>query len=91
MAYRYTLIFFSGKIPVNYILCLLEQLTYVLGLNMVHVLFFRYRVLNLFIYIVGKRLEGIWHTGIVVYGQEYFFGGTGGIECCPPVIILLHF
>lgn len=33
---------------------------------------------------LGKRLEGIWHTGIVVYGQEFYFGGTGGIECCPP-------
>eukprot|EP00929_Paragymnodinium_shiwhaense_P070428 TRINITY_DN35671_c0_g1_i1.p1 TRINITY_DN35671_c0_g1~~TRINITY_DN35671_c0_g1_i1.p1 ORF type:complete len:920 (+),score=223.87 TRINITY_DN35671_c0_g1_i1:108-2867(+) len=23
----------------------------------------------------GKRLEGIWHTGIVVLGREYFYGG----------------
>ncbi|XP_053390615.1 uncharacterized protein LOC123563678 [Mercenaria mercenaria] len=33
---------------------------------------------------LGKQLEGIWHTGIVVYGKEYFFGGMGGIEWCSP-------
>ncbi|XP_071108184.1 uncharacterized protein [Haliotis cracherodii] len=33
---------------------------------------------------IGKQIDGVWHTGIVVYGQEYFFGGTGGIESCPP-------
>jgi hypothetical protein len=32
----------------------------------------------------GKQLEGIWHTGILVYDEEYYFGG-GGIESCPPV------
>lgn len=25
--------------------------------------------------LIGKQIEGIWHTGIVVYGTEYFFGG----------------
>uniref|UniRef100_A0A0B7AU60 PPPDE domain-containing protein n=1 Tax=Arion vulgaris TaxID=1028688 RepID=A0A0B7AU60_9EUPU len=34
--------------------------------------------------ILGRQLDGIWHTGIVVYGQEYFFGGTDGIEACGP-------
>ncbi|KAM7257728.1 hypothetical protein ACFE04_013469 [Oxalis oulophora] len=24
---------------------------------------------------LGKAIEGIWHTGLVVYGNEYFFGG----------------
>ncbi|XP_057964000.1 uncharacterized protein LOC131155093 [Malania oleifera] len=24
---------------------------------------------------LGKAIEGIWHTGIVVYGNEYYFGG----------------
>lgn len=24
-------------------------------------------------WLVGESLEGIWHTGVVVYGQEYFF------------------
>jgi hypothetical protein len=27
------------------------------------------------------------HTGITVYGKEYFFG-SGGIEYCPPVSII---
>ncbi|KAI3782897.1 hypothetical protein L2E82_12955 [Cichorium intybus] len=25
--------------------------------------------------LLGKAIEGIWHTGIVVYGIEYYFGG----------------
>lgn len=32
--------------------------------------------------LVGKMFEGIWHTGIVVYGKEYYFGG--GISYDPP-------
>ncbi|KAJ4728501.1 desumoylating isopeptidase 1-like [Melia azedarach] len=28
---------------------------------------------------LGKAIEGIWHTGIVVYGNEYYFGS--GIHC----------
>ncbi|KAJ0113445.1 hypothetical protein Patl1_01605 [Pistacia atlantica] len=30
---------------------------------------------------LGKAIEGIWHTGVVVYGNEYFFGG--GIQHTP--------
>ncbi|GAA6081073.1 desumoylating isopeptidase 1a, partial [Tachysurus ichikawai] len=30
-----------------------------------------------------KQLDGIWHTSIVVYGEEFFFGGVG-ISSCPP-------
>ncbi|KAH7306395.1 hypothetical protein KP509_22G009100 [Ceratopteris richardii] len=30
---------------------------------------------------LGKVIEGIWHTGIVVYGYEYYFGG--GVQSCP--------
>ena len=25
--------------------------------------------------IIGKQVDGIWHTGIVVYGKEYYYGG----------------
>ncbi|KAL4571916.1 hypothetical protein LXL04_018683 [Taraxacum kok-saghyz] len=25
--------------------------------------------------LLGKSIDGIWHTGIVVYGTEYYFGG----------------
>lgn len=25
--------------------------------------------------LVGKYIEGVWHTGIVVYNKEYYFGG----------------
>ncbi|XP_008313040.1 desumoylating isopeptidase 1 [Cynoglossus semilaevis] len=32
---------------------------------------------------LGKVLEGIWHTAIVIHGREYFFGGQG-INSCPP-------
>ena len=24
---------------------------------------------------LGKQIEGIWHTGLVVYGNEYYYGG----------------
>lgn len=26
-------------------------------------------------WLIRERLEGVWHTGIVVYGKEYYFGG----------------
>ncbi|KAI5687073.1 PPPDE putative peptidase domain [Leishmania braziliensis] len=29
--------------------------------------------------LIGQALEGIWHTSIVVYGQEYYFDGGVGI------------
>ncbi|EHB17880.1 PPPDE peptidase domain-containing protein 2, partial [Heterocephalus glaber] len=31
---------------------------------------------------LGKQLEGIWHTSIVVHKDEFFFG-SGGISSCP--------
>ncbi|KAI3694372.1 hypothetical protein L1987_77337 [Smallanthus sonchifolius] len=31
--------------------------------------------------LLGKPIEGIWHTGIVVYGNEYYFGD--GIQQTP--------
>jgi hypothetical protein len=30
----------------------------------------------------GVQIDGIWHTGIVVYGKEFYFGG--GISYDPP-------
>ncbi|CAA6655316.1 unnamed protein product [Spirodela intermedia] len=30
---------------------------------------------------LGKVIDGIWHTGVVVYGSEYYFGG--GIQQAP--------
>ncbi|XP_028990881.1 desumoylating isopeptidase 1b [Betta splendens] len=32
---------------------------------------------------LGKQVDGIWHTAIVVHGNEYFFVGEG-INSCPP-------
>ena len=31
--------------------------------------------------ILGEAIEGIWHTGLVVFGREWFFGG--GIQVLP--------
>ena len=31
---------------------------------------------------LGRRLEGIWHTAVVVHGKEYFFGG--GVQSMRP-------
>jgi len=36
--------------------------------------------------ILGKQIDGVWHTSVVCYGKEYFFG-SGGIGHCPPVRI----
>mmetsp|Transcript_18288 Transcript_18288/g.32769 ORF Transcript_18288/g.32769 Transcript_18288/m.32769 type:complete len:514 (-) Transcript_18288:165-1706(-) len=32
--------------------------------------------------LLGKQLDGIWHTGVVVYDVEYFYGG--GIQASRP-------
>ncbi|XP_062859199.1 desumoylating isopeptidase 1b [Trichomycterus rosablanca] len=33
--------------------------------------------------LLGKQLEGVWHTAIVIYGEEFFFGGEGITSCLP--------
>ncbi|TRY77533.1 hypothetical protein DNTS_028246 [Danionella cerebrum] len=37
---------------------------------------------------LGKTVEGIWHTSIVAYEEEFFFGG-GGITSCRPGCTIL--
>ncbi|KAK7601806.1 hypothetical protein V9T40_009247 [Parthenolecanium corni] len=32
---------------------------------------------------LGKQIEGIWHTSIVVFGREFYFG-QNGITACEP-------
>jgi hypothetical protein len=36
---------------------------------------------NMSLSVIGKQLDGIWHSGIVVFGIEYFYGG--GICAAP--------
>lgn len=36
--------------------------------------------------LIGRHLDGIWHTSVVVYGREFFFGSSG-IQCCAPVSV----
>ncbi|KAM6963548.1 desumoylating isopeptidase 1-like [Tautogolabrus adspersus] len=37
---------------------------------------------------LGKQLDGIWHTAIVVHGKEFFFGAEGINSCSPSGTIL---
>lgn len=34
--------------------------------------------------LLGQQIDGIWHTAVVVYGREFFYGGSG-IQSCMPV------
>lgn len=34
--------------------------------------------------LLGRHIEGIWHTAAVIYGREYFYGGQG-VQSVPPV------
>uniref|UniRef100_V5GPH0 Desumoylating isopeptidase n=1 Tax=Anoplophora glabripennis TaxID=217634 RepID=V5GPH0_ANOGL len=38
--------------------------------------------------LIGKKIDGIWHTSIVVYNREYFFGSRG-VESCNPGATLI--
>ncbi|XP_014362165.2 uncharacterized protein LOC106713811 [Papilio machaon] len=33
--------------------------------------------------ILGRQVAGVWHTAVVVFGREYFYG-SGGITHCEP-------
>ncbi|XP_061377197.1 uncharacterized protein LOC116770986 isoform X1 [Danaus plexippus] len=33
--------------------------------------------------ILGRQVEGVWHTAVVVFGREYFYGGGGVTSCAP--------
>lgn len=33
--------------------------------------------------LLGKRIDGVWHTGIVCFDREFFYG-SGGIQSCMP-------
>ncbi|PHJ18735.1 uba ts-n domain-containing protein [Cystoisospora suis] len=35
--------------------------------------------------LLGRQIDGVWHTGVVVYGYEYFYGG--GVCCLPPATV----
>lgn len=47
----------------------------------------KFQMLMVFLVCVtGRQIDGIWHTAVVVFGREYFFG-TQGITSCSPVSI----
>ncbi|XP_069358577.1 uncharacterized protein [Maniola hyperantus] len=33
--------------------------------------------------ILGRQVEGVWHTAVVVFEREYFYGGAGVTSCAP--------
>ncbi|GLE04436.1 hypothetical protein PINS_up013378 [Pythium insidiosum] len=39
--------------------------------------------------LLGKQIDGIWHTGVMVYGQEYFYGG--GIQMMAPELVVARY
>ncbi|XP_034242961.1 uncharacterized protein LOC117646237, partial [Thrips palmi] len=38
--------------------------------------------------LLGRQLDGVWHTSIVVYGREYYFGSSGVQDSDPSGTIL---
>ncbi|CAD2113748.1 PPPDE peptidase domain-containing protein, putative [Plasmodium vinckei] len=39
--------------------------------------------------LIGKQIGGVWHTAILIYNMEYFYGG--GIMCLPPYEFESHY
>ncbi|KAG7400192.1 hypothetical protein PHYBOEH_006731 [Phytophthora boehmeriae] len=40
--------------------------------------------------LLGKTIDGVWHTGVLVFGKEYFFGG-GGIQAMAPELVVARY
>ncbi|KAK1935062.1 Desumoylating isopeptidase 1 [Phytophthora citrophthora] len=40
--------------------------------------------------LLGKTIDGVWHTGVVVFGKEFFFGG-GGIQAMVPELVVQRY
>ncbi|XP_058444797.1 uncharacterized protein LOC131426236 [Malaya genurostris] len=38
--------------------------------------------------LLGRHIEGIWHTAVVVYDREHFFGSHGITSCLPGTTVL---
>lgn len=38
--------------------------------------------------LLGKQIDGVWHTAIVCFGKEYFYGSNGITSCTPGMTIL---
>ncbi|KAL4707497.1 hypothetical protein ACJJTC_000249 [Scirpophaga incertulas] len=38
--------------------------------------------------IIGQQIDGVWHTSIVVFEREFFYGGGGVITCAPGGTVL---
>ncbi|XP_031617589.1 uncharacterized protein LOC116337292 isoform X2 [Contarinia nasturtii] len=38
--------------------------------------------------LLGRHIEGVWHTAVVVYGREFFYGGSGIQSCLPGSTVL---
>lgn len=38
--------------------------------------------------LLGRHIEGIWHTAVVVFGREHFFGSHGITSCLPGATVL---
>lgn len=39
--------------------------------------------------LLGRRIDGVWHTSVVVFHREYFFGSHGISTCSPGQLELL--
>lgn len=38
--------------------------------------------------LLGRHIEGVWHTAVVAYGREFFYGGSGIQSCIPGGTVL---